>query len=100
METKQTEVVPVVGMGCTILSYSDRHPATVTQILSKSRFVIQEDNYKRIDDNGMSDCQTYEYTPNPEASKQVVMKTKKGWKILKDRYIHLGHRNRYYDFSF
>ena len=31
--------------------------------------VVQQDHAKRKDNNGMSDCQSYEYTPNPDGKK-------------------------------
>lgn len=97
---EKIEVIPVVGMGVTICFHSDSHPATVTQVLSKSRIVIQEDNAKRIDDNGMSECQVYEYTPDLTAPKLLVRKTTKGWKTEHGQYLSLGVRRKYYDYSF
>ena len=59
---------PVVGMGATILLWTDRHAATITEVfvLGKYTYVkVRQDTSKRIDKNGMSEDQDYEFTPNP-----------------------------------
>jgi hypothetical protein len=54
--------VPVVGEGATILHYSDRDAYEVLEVNEdKKTCVIQKYHAKRIDENGMSDNQTYEY---------------------------------------
>ena len=54
--------VPEVGKGATILHYSDRDAYEVLEVNEeKKTCVIQKYNAKRIDGNGMSDAQTYEY---------------------------------------
>jgi hypothetical protein len=102
------QISPEVGMGVTILSWSDRHPGTIVKVYPDGSFDVQEDNYKRIDDNGMSETQEYEYTPNPEAYVRHFGPVKRG----KDKgairenckkggqAIRIGRRERYYDFSF
>lgn len=104
---------PVVGMPATILSWTDRRPATVVEVNSKKRYiVVQEDNARRIDNNGMSESQEYEYTPNPEANRQVFRKMKDGsWLrhvinpatnrlVKRSGGLMLGRREKYHDFSF
>lgn len=94
--------VPEVGMGATILMYSDRHAATVIEVLSPSRIVIQEDTATRTDKNGMSESQEYAYTPDPKAEKLTVSLRKDGrWKIQASQtIIKLGERDAYHDYSF
>lgn len=101
MEGCETEE-PYVGMGATELCYSDRHAYTVVAIKSKCRILVKRDNAIRVDDNGMSDCQKYRYEPNPDAYPVELIKTKKGWKILGNKYsaFALGFRDEYYDYSF
>lgn len=95
------DIVPEVGMGATILSWTDRHPATVVEVgEDKKTFVLQQDNAKRTDKEGMSECQSYEYTPNPSAPRKTVRLTPKGWKIVGGHRVALGMRERYHDFSF
>lgn len=55
--------LPEVGKGATILHWTDR---TACEVLSVSadgkKVVIQAYTEKRIDTNGMSECQTYDYS--------------------------------------
>jgi hypothetical protein len=105
--------VPAVGMGATILMWSDREPATIIEVNEKKRYiVVQEDNAKRIDTNGMSESQDYEYSPNPEGSKRIYRKMKNGrWQehyinpetgrlVKGGGYLSIGDREKYHDFSF
>jgi hypothetical protein len=94
---------PEVGMGVTELMYSDRHPYTVTKILSPRKIIVQADDCKRIDNNGFSESQEYEYTPNPEAPLVTLRLNKYGrWKRAGDpegsTYL-IGEREEYYDFT-
>jgi len=98
-ESKPT--VPKVGDGATLLSWTDRFPATVVWVSPSGKTIhLQEDNAVRKDNYGMSEVQQYEFSPNPEAPIQVARLTKKGWKVLKGKQVLIGHRSRYYDYSF
>lgn len=94
--------VPEVGMGATILSFSDRHAATVVEILTPKKVVIQRDNAKRTDSNGMSESQDYEFTPDPNGAKIIITLRKNGrWLEQKgSTVVNLGRRSAYHDFSF
>ena len=109
---------PQIGMGATILSYTDRHPATIVEIkkIGKATLItLQADNAKRIDNNGMSESQEYEYERDPNGYlyyfKQAEPNTR--WKhmmlnpetnrlnVVKcGRGLFIGEREEYYDFSF
>tara|TARA_R110000824_G_scaffold73492_1_gene187147 strand:+ start:154 stop:567 length:414 start_codon:yes stop_codon:yes gene_type:complete len=117
---------PYVGMGATYNSYSDRHPLTVVNVIKKKNHeivVCREDNAVRVDKNGMSECQDYEYSPNVNGtvyylrSKKVVSscgeptkiyeRVRKNeesgrWNIVKFNKtpVSFGSRNKYHDFSF
>lgn len=92
---------PYVGMGATELMWSDRHAYTVVKIKSKNRILVTRDIAKRVDNNGMSECQTYEYTQDKDAEPVELIKTKRGWKMLGcDRRFMLGRRDEYFDYSF
>lgn len=54
-----------VGCGVTEYGWSDRHPYEVIEVEDQKHIVIRAMDYKRIDKNGMSDAQTYEYISNP-----------------------------------
>lgn len=94
---------PQVGDGCTILMYKDRHAATIIDINKTGKTIkVQIDKATRIDSNGMSESQTYEYTPNPTAPSQIFRRTKDNrWKELKgSSYLLIGKRDEFYDFTF
>jgi hypothetical protein len=93
---------PAVGMGCTLILYTDRHPYTVVEVPSPTRIIIQRDTAIRTDKNGQSDSQTYRYERNPDGEKLIVTLRKDGrWKVLKaGQVVALGHREQHYDFSF
>lgn len=100
-------VVPEVGIGATVHFWSDAHACTVVEV-SKSgkRIVVQQDDAKRTDTNGMSDCQSYEYTPNPTGCTWTFSLRANGrWILAGDPAkggisCGLGYRRKYYDFSF
>lgn len=98
----EKHIKPEVGMGATILMWSDRHAATIVEVTASGKTVtVQEDRAKRTDKNGCSESQTYEYTPNPEAPKRRFRLGKHGWKQLNSGcHLSIGHRNTYHDFSF
>lgn len=99
-------VKPEVGMGCTILMYSDRHAATIVEVKSSKLIVIQRDKASRTDKNGQSESQEYSFNPNPEAKREEVSLRKNGLWILKDgtmrngTVVRLGERDEYYDYGF
>jgi hypothetical protein len=89
---------PAVGMGATICCWTDRHAATIVKV-TRCQIHVQEDIATRIDNNGMSECQQYEYRPDPNGAVIVFRKTKRGWKS-KSGGLLIGTRRHYYDFSF
>lgn len=116
-----TMPVPEVGMGCTILSYSDRTAATIVEIKSTiksgervgmpSVIAVKEDNAIRTDKNGMSESQEYVYEPNPEGVVKYFKLAKDGSYCECGQDGHLGSargrthlligiRRHYHDYSF
>jgi len=105
---------PYVGMPATLLLWTDRNPATVVDVNMKGRcIVVQEDDYKRVDSNGLSESQQYEYTRNPNGSVHIFRKNKKGEWVMhrlnletnrlvqaRGAGLRLGSREKYHDFSF
>jgi hypothetical protein len=108
------EPAPYVGMPATLLSWTDRNPCTVVEVnMAKRYIVVQDDDYKRIDSNGLSESQQYEYTQNPDNCKRIFRKMKNGqWaqhfinpetnRLVKSEGcgLRLGEREKYHDFSF
>lgn len=101
--------------GATVLSWTDRHAATVTALFTKGKYqyvVVQEDNAKRIDSNGISDSQVYQYSRNTDGCERTYRITDKGFvQVYIDketgRYkksgtggLMIGVRDEHYDFSF
>lgn len=109
---------PVIGMGATTTSYTDRDAGTVISIekLGKRTLIcVQRDHAKRTDANGMSECQTYDYSPNPEGARYFFTaelpdgrwsevrknETTGRWnKVECGQGLRLGERQKYHDFSF
>jgi len=98
-----TAFKPEVGMGATICYHSDRAAATIIKVSKSGKsFTIQEDTAVRVDKNGMSDDQEYEYTPNPNGSTYKVTHRKDGtYRLMGDSTrVSVGVRRSFYDFSF
>lgn len=111
MEASRTPE-PEVGMGATICMYSDRHAATITEVLryksgAKAGQVrgvkTRPCRATRTDSNGMSDAQSYEYEEMPDAPETEWTLRKDGRFIRKgEQYttLAIGFRDEYYDYSF
>jgi hypothetical protein len=109
---------PVIGMGVTMFGWTDRNPATIIEIFEKGTYLyiqVQADKYTRTDSNGMSECQDYEFTPNPNGRTRyyrrklddsnaswvgTYQKIENGRWLKGDDSIRIGERDRYHDFSF
>lgn len=82
-------------------SKSKQTPTTIIQVSGK-RLVLQEDTATRTDNNGMSESQSYEYTPNPNGQIFFATLRKDGrWRISKvNENVTLNVRRKYHDYSF
>lgn len=101
-----------VGDGVTLNFYSDEKPATVIEVDPNSRWIkVQEDNSIRVDKNGMSDNQEYEYQRNENGQIYTFYKTRyKDFTLFTDTgksqyntygiYLDLKVRRKYFDYSF
>lgn len=103
----QTDITPEIGMAATLVYFSDRHAATVVNVLHNGAVVhVQRDIATRIDRNGQSERQDYTYAPDPEAPVQVFTKRKNGRYVRRGESLNsgtrlgLGYRREYYDPSF
>ena len=101
---------PEVGMGATILHWSDRSAATIVEV---QRFkggkragqvkavVIQGDKATRTDSNGMSESQTYTFEAQPDSPKRTFTLRKDGrYRDSGGTVLRIGSRDEYYDYSF
>jgi hypothetical protein len=106
--------LPDIGDGATLLSYTDRAPATVIDIFTRGKYqyvVVQCDHYTRTDPKIESDTQSYEYAPNTDGSTSTFRLVGDKWQAVylcgisqrfkkSDGGLLLGHREKYHDFSF
>jgi hypothetical protein len=103
---------PTVGMGVTMLSWTDRHAGTIVEVNTKKRYIaVTEDSKTRIDNNGISESQQYEFTAVMDGYRNYYRKDRKGqWRrcyfnnngrlVFGTGGLIIGHRESYYDFSF
>ena len=103
---EMVNVEPKVGMGATINMHSDRHAATIIEILSPTRIRVQEDKAELVKGSRMSESQEYEFFPNPKGSISTFSKRKNGLWIKQGHErqlgtsLTIGERDEYYDPSF
>jgi len=92
--------LPAVGMGVTILAWSDRYAATIIYV-SKSRKLVrvQRDRSRRSDNNGaFTEAQSYEYSRDPNGSVETYRLGKRGWRAQGGGCgLLIGHREEYRD---
>lgn len=98
---------PIVGMGATVMYHTDRAAVTVVFVNEAgTRIETTRDTCKRTDNNGMSECQAYEYTSNMGAGRSSWTLRKDGsWVRAGDpirggQRVCLGSRDEYHDYSF
>ena len=112
---------PAIGMGVTLLAWSDRRPGTVrkvTELACKAwdfEIEVTEDDATRIDSNGMSEAQEWEYAVREDGYRQLFRRERATGKWYEGRIngethkfnriggancILIGRREKYYDFSF
>ena len=101
-DSKQPE--PKVGDGATILFWTDRIAGTIIEA-SPTRIVVQEDHAEK-NFTGMTDSQSYTYSPDPNGATYVFTLRKNGrWvragdDLHRGQRVSIGHRSKYYDYSF
>ena len=110
---------PRVGMGATILMWSDRHAATITSVLKKvntTYVTTQDDDAKVVSGSTHDGSATYEFTPNPKGRIRHFKSVGPdgGWKQIRwnddskrwnqvpggGQGLRIGQREEYYDHSF
>lgn len=98
---------PVVGMGATVIFFSDRKAATITKVERDGKLItVQEDKAIRTDKNGQSDSQDYRYEPNPKGQLAQATLRKNGAYVMvggamkNGTIVRVGERDEYYDYGF
>lgn len=103
---------PTVGMGATVLGWTDRYAGTVIDV-SGNRITIQEDHSERTDSNGDTANQVYAYSKNDKGMLHHFSKRGGKWvQVVEDQHgsswrrkeggyeLALGERDHFYDFSY
>lgn len=91
---------PKVGMGATIVLWTDRKAYTIIEVSKSGKsIVIQRDEAIRKDSFGMSDSQKYEFRSDSNGVTESVRSYKGKWKSRIGKVI-VGIREEYYDYSF
>lgn len=114
MVVRQPE--PEAGMGVTMLGWTDRSAGTIQRVFTvgKSTFIeVTDDTATRTDSNGMSECQEYSYTSNPDGYRSTYKREVSGkwapvrknpetnrWNKTGGKGLRLGERRAYHDYSF
>jgi hypothetical protein len=105
---------PVVGMGVTVLMWSDRHAGTIVEVVSDKEIVFTEDD--TVADK-TKDCQmghqNWIHTPDPNGPRRVAKMGKDGrWYVARETPtgrmsiskkctpLAVGYKEHYYDWSF
>ena len=94
-------IEPEVGMGVTMSVGSDSYPGTITRVSKSGKtFWFREDDYKRVDNNGLSESQEYEYFPDESrAERKATLRNYGGFKVSNSDCLHVvvGSRRAYRD---
>lgn len=107
MSDRTVSDTPEVGTGATLIMWTDRQAGTIIWVSPNGKTVKwQRDTATRADGNGMSDAQSYEFTPNPDGKIETFTLRNNGkWKRKGDpmkgsETLLIGIRMEYYDYSF
>ena len=107
----QGQPEPEVGMGATLLGWTDRYAATIIEV-EGTIITVQEDLSERTDGNGASEDQTYSHESDPDGMTHHYRLRDGAWEAVqrnertgrwsrRDGYgLVLGVRQHYYDFSY
>jgi hypothetical protein len=98
---------PEVGMGATVLGWTDRKAGTII-FVEGDFFVVQLDKVNRTDGLGMTESQSYAYEPDTKGPSYTFRKVARGkakgaWRENGSKDGHgvlIGRRDHYFDFSF
>jgi hypothetical protein len=94
---------PEVGMGATILMWSDRLAATIIWVSPSGKTIkLQHDTARRTDARGYyTEDQDYEYSRDPGGRIETARLTKRGWRLAGGGPgVLIGHREEYRDPTF
>jgi hypothetical protein len=98
------ELKPEVGMGATILMWTDRRAATVIEVSKSGKKVTVQ--FDKATSQGSFGSQDWKLEPDPNGSTREYTKRKNGqWVAAGDsmrggQRLGLGYRDHYFDYSF
>lgn len=106
MYANQKPIIPEIGMGATLLAWSDRYAMTIHKVENKKLWA-SFDRAKRIDKNGISESQEYAYSNDnqdkPEFWKLFTLRKDDKWHegtTLSGLILRIGIRQEYEDPTF
>lgn len=115
MANRSVREIEVGKTGATLLSWTDRSPATVMEVFEKGAYTyygIVADEFEVVEGNMFDGSAKYEYKTNPDGYKQYfraktdgssgfqkVMKNEETgrWNKVGDGGLSIGERSKYYD---
>ncbi len=98
---KAKQLTPEVGMGATIILYSDRSACTIIEVAPR-RIVLQRDKTEEV---GEQYSNIWKTTPDPKGAKDVFTLRKNGRWVKEKQSMHgtsalIGHRDHHFDYEF
>jgi hypothetical protein len=102
MSGTKGQPVPEVGMGVTILMWTDRYAGTITRVSPSGKTFWYREDKATCTGNGMNESQTWTHEPDPNAPEHAARLSKRGeWhRSPGSTRLALGYRNTYRDPSF
>jgi hypothetical protein len=98
---------PTVGTHATLQYITDRYPYEVIEVPNAKTVIVREMKATRADSHGMSDCQAYEYSSDPNGDQLTFTLRNTGRWIERGigakqagRQLVIGSARRYHDYSF
>lgn len=95
-----------IGDGATITWATDREAGSIVRIVNEREIHVQIDDKKRLDKNGMSDAQTYEYSANDQNPVYIFTRRKNGTWVRQGEDMGsglravFGIRDAYFDYCY
>ena len=90
---------PEVGMGATILMWTDRKACTIVKV-TRTQVHVQADKAIRTDNHGMSESQSYRYERDTTSPVKIFRLRKDGSYKGEGGQLRIGDRDAYHDYSF
>lgn len=97
---------PKVGDGATILFWTDRVAGTIIEVSKNAKQIVVQEDKATKNFTGMTDAQSYTYEPDPNGQTWTFTLRKngrwvrKGEDLYRGQRVSIGHRSKFYDYSF